>query len=132
MISRHTTSAFFDELSKIAEAGEITFPANGSGPGVKPFVRQKGYNRLAIQLEKDAGLKSYSIKAMKAVQEAGRKVVKGVGKVGETVDDVSRKIYVHTPGAKHIVRAGQTALGDPADPSAGQAINIVKKTFLGH
>lgn len=133
MLSEMTKAAFFDELAKIAEAGGLMYAdieANSAvrdGPGVKSFARQKGYRKLALQIEKDAGLKTYSIKAVKALKDAKDKAEASARTVGI-------KVHQHPIGGK-IAKGVQIAAGGPSSDASDMrltaALQMGKKLLGG-
>lgn len=132
MLSERTKAAFFDELAKIAEAGGLAYAgidANSAikdGPGVKPFARQKGYKKLAPQIEKDAGFKTYSIKAVKAIKDAKERAEAGARTVGI-------KVHQHPIGGK-VVKGVQMAAGGPSNDASDMRITAalqMGKKLLG-
>lgn len=141
---RSSISSFFDELDKIATAGDLMSPAVVSdsatvdGPPATPFTRRKGYSKLEKQqVIKEAGIgRDFLDWAKRRHQQ-----VKGiVGKVGQhydnaagAVDRAVTKGYVKLPHKVQKV-VSHPALWEPSDPSAGVALGAVKhliKTKLG-
>lgn len=107
-----TVSAFFDELGKIATAGDLMTPAVVSdsaavdGPPATPFARRRGYKKLeqVNRLSKEAGWgRDFQAWALRKQRKAKRTV----GKFDEAQRNASIKVFTKLPGP------AQKALMDP-------------------
>lgn len=120
-------SAFFQELAKIATAGDLMNPAVVSdsatvdGPPATPFTRRKGYRKLErTGPTKEAGLKEF-------LQMSARTAKK----VPDTANMQLAKLYFRAP---RVVRNTiHDAVANPGDAasSLGSVLKHVPK-LLGH
>jgi hypothetical protein len=110
MLSR-SLPAFFDELEKIATAGDLMTPAVVSdsatvdGPPATAFAKNKPRRKTA-SVDKEAGFKDFAHrylnsrsvqKSMSKLKVAPKKVQETASQANEAATDLLRKGYVKSP-----------------------------------
>lgn len=124
--------AFFDELRKIATAGDLMTPAVVSdsatvdGPPATPFVKRKGYKKLEQTFPKEAGLlKNVMTWANERTKKLKGKAVAAHDKAGDAIRAPSIKLYQAMP--KPVQKAvTDPGLMDASDSRAGAAAQGLK------
>lgn len=135
-MSPETSCALFDELLKIAEGtGDLMNPAvvaesaTVDGPPVKPFTRKKGYRRLAVQLDKEAGAFKDALKMLRArTRLAKHKTMKQLGKLDDAYRDASIKAYGAAPAPlKKVIDTTNKVMADPDQTGTAAAGEALKR-----
>lgn len=120
--------ALFDELGKIATAGDLMNPAVVSdsavveGPTATPFTRRRGFRKLEqTGPVKEAGARSLALRLVKKVKRVGKLSRRGWRTPGTTAS------VLYNTEVPSLVRA----VTDPImmDPSSAAVPNPITKLF---
>lgn len=135
-MSPETQCALFDEILKIAEGtGDLMNPAvvansaTVDGAPAKPFTRRKGYRRLAVQLDKEAGAFKDALQMLRDRSRlVTQKTMKHVEKLDDAYREASIKVYGKMPEpARKVVDKTNAVMADPDQTGSAAAGEALKR-----